>query len=203
MYGLLVCLVAVLGTCASSASIRLPAGNPSSGDLWSPLTPFTHPDFWVSIEFDDAADSPSGVQLMTSLLVQTYKYWKDMQGSAPITQRKEARVQPFMEFVHTVQPSLLPGAPPLKPLKIGLAYPSLLYGALHHPTGNITARIFDAHNYQKGQNQFGTVNILNSPQAGVTKSELQLSQDIQSVLPANNSRIRLVTPPHKGRFVWP
>lgn len=85
-------------------------------DIVRPLDPAQHTQTQRTISYD-AADPPVSIQLMTSLSVATYKYWKDTSVDKAIRQRKEDRVQPFPNILHIVQPTEL-GATLLTPFKL-------------------------------------------------------------------------------------
>lgn len=75
----------------------------------------------------------------------------------------EYRREPFPQFLHTIKPSLLPGAS-LTPLKVGIGYCECLYHVItaQNWPGHITARIQTRDGPDRQKLRVGSINIDNA-----------------------------------------
>lgn len=103
----------------NSALMLTPAANASNLDL--PLDPKNTPGLKTVLHTDPSKGSlPKGGQLLMSIAVDIYWYWRDTHNTAIVHPFSERRA-PFQSFVNIVHPSNIPGAV-LTPFRLGIAY---------------------------------------------------------------------------------
>lgn len=154
-------------------------------------------DYWNQPSFEtrvvtNAARPPKGGQLVASIIHEIYGCWKNI-PNAPIRQPTEARVAPFHDILHTIQPALLPGAA-LTPFKVGLVYCWMLRSVWLAQTwpGHITASVYNAQEKGKLGLPLGVVYVENSPQRIATRLTTPNGNTIMSSF-SPNVTIRVVT----------
>lgn len=127
-----------------------------------PLKPEGHNK---EIDFElwqNPADPPRGIELVTSIAYSIYRYWQDT-ANLPIRGRIAGRRLPFTDFQYTVEP--ISGNAKLTPLKLGIVSCYILHNILSPPIwpGGIRAEIWDSTEQSKHAVPVGIMNIKNLP----------------------------------------
>ncbi|KAL8995483.1 MAG: hypothetical protein Q9169_004777 [Polycauliona sp. 2 TL-2023] len=120
-----------------------PIINTGSPGLKVPLEPAQHRDIEQTIELR-AGWRPRGIELITSIAIRLYEYWKDT-ANLPITEEVDSRSLPFQDFIFRLVPQRQPGVI-LTPLKVGIVMMWVLKACLENPVwpGLTEATIWDA-----------------------------------------------------------
>ena len=154
----------------------LPIGSPQSvppsntsgglvGTLSLPLNPSEHLNLKQRFTFGAArAGTFKGGHLIASIIQRLYTCWKNT-ANAPILGFEEDRVSPFLNILHTIHPSLLPGAV-LSPLKVEVVYSWMIKEVVlrqQHWPGRITASVYNADHSGRLGLPLGVINVENSP----------------------------------------
>ncbi|KAI4235413.1 MAG: hypothetical protein L6R40_006455 [Gallowayella cf. fulva] len=130
--------------------------------------PIAHPPlaYWRVVYTDIFTDKPSGFELASTIVANIYIYWRD-DANRPIRSKQEFRRLPYTKFLHTVEPSLLPGAS-LTPQIIGQGYKDCLHhiATMEDWPGHFTARLRGRERPGTPVTNVGSIWIDNSPLSG-------------------------------------